>query len=80
MQDLHISKYLEINNVNDTAFNTYYKCFTSDQDIKSKVQAMKDWYVDAEEEIPPNAPKPRGKPVQVNCFFDSDHAGDRATQ
>ena len=27
---------------------------------------MKDLYVDAGEEIPPNSPKPRGKPVQVN--------------
>ena len=40
---------------------------------------MKDMYVDAGEEIPPNAPKPRGKPVQVNCFVDYDHAGDIST-
>ena len=41
---------------------------------------MKDFYVDAGEEITPNAPKPRGKPVQINCFVDSDHAGDRENQ
>ena len=41
---------------------------------------MKDLYVDAGEEIPPNAPKPRGKPAQVNCFVDYDHAGDISTR
>ena len=40
---------------------------------------MKDLYIDAGEKIPPNAPKPRGKSVQVNFFFDYDHAGDRET-
>ena len=41
---------------------------------------MKDLYVDSGEEIPPNAPKTRGEPVQVNCFVDSDYAGDRETR
>ena len=29
--------------------------------------------------FPPNAPKPHGKSVQLNCIVDSDHAGDRMT-
>ena len=37
-------------------------------------------YIDAKEEIPPNAPPPRGNYVQINCFVDSDHAGDRITR
>ena len=41
---------------------------------------MKYLYVDLGEEITPNAPKPRVKPVQVNCFVDSDHAVDRSTR
>ena len=41
---------------------------------------MKYLYVDAGDEIPKNALKPRGKPFQVNCFVDSGHAGDRATR
>ena len=41
---------------------------------------MSSLYPDAQEEFPPNAPKPRGKPVQINCFVDSDHAGDRITR
>ena len=40
---------------------------------------MNDLYVDAGEEIPPNAPKPRGKTVQVESFVDYDHVGDIAT-
>ena len=63
----------------DISFDTCYKRVTSDQNIQSKVQAMKDLYVDAGEEIPPNEPNPRGKPVQANYFVNSDHAGDRAT-
>ena len=41
---------------------------------------MNYFYVDAREEIPPNALKPRIKPVQVNCFVNSDNSGDRATR
>ena len=41
---------------------------------------MTDLCVDDGEEILPNSPKPKVKPVQVHFFVDSDHAGDRATQ
>ena len=79
MQALHILKYLAIHNKNDLAFNTCNQRVTIDQDIQSKAQTMKNLYVGSGEEIPPNAPKPRGKPVQVNCFVNSDHVGDIAT-
>ena len=39
-----------------------------------------DWkafYGEATEAIPPNAPKPRGKEVDLRLFVDSDHAGDQ---
>ena len=39
-----------------------------------------DFYPDAREAIPPDAPEPRGKPVQLTCFVDADHAGDRVTR
>lgn len=42
-----------------------------------------DWssfYPDAKEQIPADAPLPRGKPVQTTCFVDSDHAGDTITR
>ena len=37
-------------------------------------------HVDAGEETRPNDPKPRVKPVQVNSFVNSDHAGKISTQ
>ena len=42
-----------------------------------------DWkafYGDVQEAIPPNAPPPRGKDVDLRMFVDSDHAGDRRTR
>ena len=73
-------KVLEVHNANYLAFDPCYQCITSDQYIKSKVQEIKDMYVDAGEEIPPNVPKPRGKPVRVKCFVDYDHVVDRPIQ
>ncbi len=37
----------------------------------------KDFYGDVSEAIPDNAPEPRGKPVILRCFVDSDHANDK---
>ena len=39
-----------------------------------------DYYPGAEEVMPPNAPKPRGKGVSTTCFVDADHAGCRVTR
>ena len=41
---------------------------------------MKNIYQDSIEDIPPNAPDPRGKNVQVNSYVDADHAGDKVTR
>ena len=40
----------------------------------------KEFYRDAKEAIPLNAPAPRGKPVQMTCFVDADHAGNKVTR
>ena len=40
---------------------------------------MKRIYQDAEEDIPTNAPEPRGESIQINCYVDVDHTGDKAT-
>ena len=79
-QALHMFKYLEIHKENDLAFDPLYHLVENDATIQERINAMKDLYRDAEEDLPPNAPPPRGRPVQVNCFVDSDHAGDRATR
>ena len=39
-----------------------------------------DFYRDTKEPLPPNAPTPRGNPVQINCFIDADHAGNHITR
>jgi hypothetical protein len=42
-----------------------------------------DWstfYAGAKEELPPNMPEARGNPVQINCFTDADHSGNRITR
>ena len=38
-----------------------------------------DFYRDAKEEIPPNLPVPKGKPVTISCFVDASHACDIVT-
>ena len=37
---------------------------------------LKECYPDAVEEVPPNAPEPLGKPIEITCYVDADHAGN----
>jgi hypothetical protein len=42
-----------------------------------------DWksiYGDVKELLPPKMPEPLGKPVEIHCFVDADHAGNLATR
>ncbi len=39
-----------------------------------------DFYPDACEQKSPRAPKPRGRPVRMNCFVDGNHAGNLVTR
>ncbi len=39
-----------------------------------------EFYGDAKEHAPTNAPPPRGKPVEIRCYLDADHAGDKLTR
>jgi hypothetical protein len=43
-------------------------------------QDWTEFYRDAEEPIPPNAPEPRGNAIIMSCFVDANHAGDRVTR
>jgi hypothetical protein len=43
-------------------------------------QNWTDVYGDVKEAIPPNAPRPLGKPVESCCYVDADHAGDPITR
>ena len=49
-------------------------------DASQIIHDMKEVYVDAVEDLPSNAPKPRGKSVQINCFVGADHGGDKVTR
>ena len=80
LQALHIFKHLEIHSDNDLAFDPAYQNVSGINEINFRRAEMKSIYVDAEEDLPPNAPPSRGRPVQVNCFVDSDHAGNRITR
>ena len=53
---------------------------TDEQSPGTRREMMKKIYQDAEEDIPMNAPEPRGESVQVNCYVDADHAGDKVTR
>ena len=46
----------------------------------AKRKKMRSIYRDAVDEIPKNAPEPRGKSVQVNVYVDADHAGNKVTR
>jgi hypothetical protein len=39
----------------------------------------KDFYGDVIEDNPPNMPVPLGNPIQMSCFVDADHAGNKVT-
>jgi hypothetical protein len=39
-----------------------------------------DFYGDVQEAIPPNAPEPRGNPMQMTVFVDANHAGNLITR
>ena len=45
--------------------------------VQERIQTMHNLYVDAQDYLPPNAPCPRGHPIQLNWFVDFDHAGGR---
>lgn len=83
-QALHIFKYLDIHKESFLSFDPTYidlgEPLNMEDSPKCKIKAMQDFYPDAREPIPTNCPEPRGKPVQINCFVDSDHAGNTITR
>ena len=61
-------------------FNPAMHNVSNPLDTKRKVETVEELYPDAIEDLPSNAPGPCGYPVQVNCFVDSDQAGDKITR
>ena len=73
---MHIFSYLKSHDRSRIVFDDSYVEFTDYVESDS----WKDFYGDVKEDIPPNAPEPRGKPVQSTAFVDADHAGDLLTR
>ena len=74
---LHIMSYLRVKHNSCLVFDPSY---TGIDYAKFNVHA--NWhafYGDVKEALPPNAPEPLGKEVELRMFVDSDHAGDKAT-
>jgi hypothetical protein len=74
---LRIFSYLKKHHNSRIAFDPTYP------EIDHQKFPRNDWrrfYDNVEELIPPNAPKPLGKPVILRIYVDSDHAGDHMTR
>jgi hypothetical protein len=75
---LHVMSYLKGRHNSRLALDPSYP--TIDE---SKFNSNADWtafYGDVTEAVPPNAPEPRGKEVDIRLLVDSDHAGDKSTR
>ena len=86
-QVIHIFHYLDSHNRSKIALNPTPIAWDDTTDVtnsfetpKEKRQTMQKLYPDATEELPPNMPEPLGIAIQINAFFDADHAGDRVTR
>ena len=79
-QALHVFKYLEVHVKNKLLFDLLYQNHSHLEDLDLIIGDMKKLYVDASEDLPLNVPMPRGKSIQINCFVDADHAGDKITR
>ena len=83
-QMLHISKYLDLHRSNALAFDPTPIDIIRESDNgltspNARADQMREFYPDAEEAIPTNAPPPRGEAVRINTFCDSDHAANQVT-
>ena len=74
---VHVYSYLKLKHNSRLVFDPTYK------DVDQSAFQVHDWkhfYGEIEEPVPLNAPKPRGKEVDLLAYVDSDHAGDKATR
>jgi len=73
-QALHIFSYLKHHINSHLVFDPNYVVWNN---ADFHEYDWTDFYHEAKEAIPPNAPEPRGHAVQINAFVDADHAGNR---
>lgn len=84
-QALHMFKYIKDHKESILVFDPRYANISDahlppEQTAEYKAKYMKELYPDATEDLPGNAPKPLGKPMQISVFVDADHAGDKITR
>ena len=75
---MHIMSYLKVKHNSRLALDPTYPSI--DYDSFNKEAEWETFYKGAKEAVPPNAPKPLGKEVELRLFVDSDHAGDKVTR
>ena len=75
---IHIFAYLKTTPKKTLAFDPRHPVYD-----ESRFPPKADWhdfYREAEEQIPDDAPPPRGKMVSMHCFVDADHASNKVTR
>jgi len=73
----HIFSYLKTKGNARLVLDPTYAAFDYDAFPQ---QDWNEFYGDAPKHIPSNAPPPMGRPVEVRCYVDADHAGDMLTR
>jgi hypothetical protein len=73
----HVFAYLALHHNSRVVFDPTYPSVYMGAFIKTDWKSM---YGNVKEMIPPDAPSPRGKEVDLRLFVDSDHAGDKFTR
>jgi len=76
-QVLHIFSFLKAHLNSHLVFDPNYVAW---ENASFKKYDWREFYSDAKEAIPPNAPSPRGHPVEINAFVDANHAGNKVTR
>ncbi len=76
-QVLHIFSYLKHHANSHLVFDPQY---VSWEKADFQDHDWQEFYKDASEAMPPNAPEPRGHAVQMNAFVDASHAGNKITR
>ena len=79
VQALHIFKYSYLHKYNNLEFNPVISEFYGPLTIRNKIKQRNNICPDSVEYLPQNALPPRVNPIDVSCFIDSDHAGDKIT-
>ena len=72
---MHMFAYMNLHPRSHIVFDPSYVNHTT-----GKRPDWSDFYRDVKEQIPSDMPEPRGEPIQMTTFVDSDHAGDKVTR